>query len=167
LGFNENSEDANFGIGKIYFDQKNYQQAEQYLEKAVQIDANFATALNVLGLNYDQLKKYPEAADAFQKAINAEKRKTRQGEYYYRLGTVLIKSKQFNQAEEALNTALQLSKSSSIQAGANFHLGLVFKETGQKQKAKQFFLKAAQNRTWKKSADYEVDLIDNPDKYVY
>jgi tetratricopeptide (TPR) repeat protein len=120
-----------------------------------------------MGLTYDQLKKYNEAADAFKKAITAEKRKTRQGGYYYRLGTVELKLKKYTDAEQSFLKALQLSKNTTIKAGSNFHLGLVYKNNGQNQKAKQYFTKAATNRTWKKSAEYEIDIINNPDKYAY
>ena len=51
--------------------------------------------------------------------------------------------------------------------GANFGLGEVYKQLGQSQKAIEYFRKAARNRQWKAAAEYEIDIIQNPDKYAY
>ena len=45
-------------------------------------------------------------------------------------------------------------------------MGEVYKLTNRKQKAIKYYQRAAKNRRWKQSADYEIDLIKNPDKYV-
>ena len=42
-----------------------------------------------------------------------------------------------------------------------------FSRSGGEQKALEFFRKAARDRRWKASADYEIDMILNPDKYAY
>ncbi|MEE9119326.1 MAG: hypothetical protein V3U02_12145, partial [Calditrichia bacterium] len=62
--------------------------------------------------------------------------------------------------------ALKFSKSQNIVGGTNFGLGEVYKALGQKQNAIKAYEKASKNRAWKASADYEIDLLKNPDKYT-
>ena len=165
LAFNENSSKANYGLGKIYYDSKKYKKAQSHLEKAIQLKSNYVLAYNVLGLTYKHLSKYADASAAFQKAIEKEKKRIKKGGYYYRLGTVLIPLKKYKQAEEALLNAIKCTRSSSIKAASNFYLGDVYKKTGRKQKAIQYYKKAAKTSTWKQAADYEIDILRNPDKY--
>ena len=74
--------------------------------------------------------------------------------------------KKYNQAENAFNEALNMTRSAIKKAGANFNLGKIYQSTGQNQKAKIYFQKAAKNSAWKQAAEYEIDIINNPEKYV-
>ena len=60
-----------------------------------------------------------------------------------------------------------MSRNAMIIAGANFYLGDAYKHKGQKQKALQYYEKAAKHRVWKQPAEYEIDMIKHPDKYAY
>ncbi len=75
--------------------------------------------------------------------------------------------KKYKEAEKSYLSALKFSKSQSIIGGSNFGLGEVYKKLGRKDKALTYFKKAARNRQWKASAEYEIDMILNPDKYAY
>ena len=166
LAFEPNSAKANFGLGKIYYDQKKYDKALPLLENAVKTEPDYVLAYNVLGLTYKGLRRYDEAVSAFEKAISNERRRTSKGSYYYYMGETLLVMKKYNQAEEAFTNAINSTRSNTIKAGSNFHLGEVFRDTGQKQKALQYFQIAAKNSSWKQAAEYEIDIIKNPDKYV-
>ena len=61
--------------------------AKTALEKAVRLDASLADAHCVLGLIYKGAEETPAAAEAFQRAINADERYI---EAYYELGDVLL-----------------------------------------------------------------------------
>ncbi|MGD9898224.1 MAG: tetratricopeptide repeat protein [Calditrichaceae bacterium] len=167
LAFNETSSEANFGLGKLLFDQKENRDAVRYLEKSVKSDPTYSLGFNVLGLAYQNLREFDKSVDAFENAIKTEKKRIKQGDYYYRLGVVYLAMKKYNQAEEALNTAVGLSTSSTIKAGANFNLAEVYKGTGQTQKAIQYYKMAASDRSWKQAAEYEIEILTNPDKYSY
>ena len=129
-------------------------------------EPDYVLAYNVLGLTYKGLRRYDEAVSAFEKAISNERRRTSKGSYYYYMGETLLVMKKYNQAEEAFTNAINSTRSNTIKAGSNFHLGEVFRDTGQKQKALQYFQIAAKNSSWKQAAEYEIDIIKNPDKYV-
>jgi tetratricopeptide (TPR) repeat protein len=167
LAFDDKSAKANFGVGNVYYKQKKYSQAIPYLQKAVEVDTDYDHAYNVLGLCLMQENQLSEAAEAFNKAIESTRRNSRKGSYYYRLGGIQAKLKRYKEAEQAYLNALKFSKSQNILGGANFGLGETYKNLGQTQKALEYFRKASRNRTWKASADYEIDMILNPDKYAY
>ena len=166
LVINPESPKANYGLGKIYYDQKKFSDALPYLEQATKGDAKYSLAFNVKGLTLKELRRYDEAENAMQKAIDAEKRRASKGNYYYDLGEILMLAKKYNPAVDALNNAIKMSKSRSRKAGANFNLGKIYQALGQKQKALKYYREAAKNNSWKQAAEYEIDIILNPDKYV-
>lgn len=50
-----------FQIGIVYYQQKDYQKAKIELERAVELDLNYANAIYFLGLTYDKLGQKPQA----------------------------------------------------------------------------------------------------------
>lgn len=60
----------NTDVGLIYFLQKNYQLAIEKCATVLDIDPNFAVALFVTGLAYEQLEQYDDAIQYFQKAYD-------------------------------------------------------------------------------------------------
>jgi len=60
---------AFFYIGKIYYDQNQYEEAIPYFNKTVNLNAKHASALNDRGMAYYQLGRYDEAIKSFQSAI--------------------------------------------------------------------------------------------------
>jgi len=166
LVINANNAKANFGLGKIYYDQKKYTDAADKLEKAVATQSKYVAAHNILGMTYKNMRKFSNSVTAFESAIKYEKKNSKKGTYYYQLGQVQIEAKQYKAAEAALLNALKFSRNSSVVAGSNFYLGEVYKLTNRNQKALKFFERATKNNRWKQAAEYEIDLIKNPDKYV-
>ncbi len=166
LAFNDKSAKAYYGVGNVFYQQKRYTDAIDRLKKAVEQDPDYDLAWNILGLSQEKENQLADAVNSLESAVKASKKNSRRGINYYRLGNVLLKMKNYNEAETAFLNAIKFSKSQSIDGGSNFGLGEVYKFLGQKQKAIQHYEKAARNRSWKASADYEIDLIRNPDKYV-
>jgi tetratricopeptide (TPR) repeat protein len=59
---------AHSGLGLIYFRQQQFDKAVTEMQQAVKLDTSpDSVDLYVLGVSLSQLKRYPEAADAFQK----------------------------------------------------------------------------------------------------
>jgi superkiller protein 3 len=166
LAFNDKSAKAYYGVGNVLYKQKKYGDAIDRLKKAVELQPNYDLAWNILGLCQEKENQLSNASSSFDAAIKASKKNSRKGINYYRLGNVLLKMKNYNNAEAAFLKALKFSKSQSIVGGSNFGLGEVYKFLGKKQSAIRHYEKAARNRSWKASADYEIDLLKNPDKYV-
>jgi hypothetical protein len=44
-------------------------------------------------------------------------------------------------------------------------LGEIYKKRGNTQEAIKYYQEASVDRNWKKSADYEIDLLKEPGKY--
>ncbi|TFH02745.1 MAG: tetratricopeptide repeat protein [Calditrichales bacterium] len=166
LSFNDKSSKAYYGVGNIFFKQRNYEKAIEVLKKSVQYSPDYDLAWNILGLSQDKANQLTDAAASFEGAINATSNRNRQGNYYFRLGNVLLRLKKYKSAEDAYLNALKFSKTQSVVGGSNFGLGEVYKFLGQTQKAIEYYKKASKERSWRASADYEIDLLQNPDKYV-
>ncbi len=169
LAFNQTSAKANYGLGKIYYQQKDYGKAIKFLDTSVESNPKYAPAHNIIGLTYAGKKQYLKAAPAFENAIEntSPKQKQLKGTYYYRLGEAYVNAKNYTKAEEPLKTAIKLTRKSSVKAACNFNLGIVYKNKGQSKNALKHFKAAAKNRSWKQPAEYEIDIIKNPDKYSY
>ena len=60
-----------------------------------------------------------------------------------------------------------MTRSGSIRAASNFYLGEAYKLKGQGQKALSYYEAASKSSQWKRAAEYEIDIIKNPDKYAY
>ncbi|MCK4753803.1 MAG: tetratricopeptide repeat protein, partial [Calditrichia bacterium] len=166
LSFNDKSSKAYYGVGNVLYKQKQYQDAVGKLKLAVQYNPDYDSAWNALGLAQEKTNNLSEAVESFNNAIKSTKKRSRKGSYYYRLGNVQVKLRKFNDAEKSYKEALKFSKSQNIVGGTNFGLGEVYKALGQKQNAIKAYEKASKNRAWKASADYEIDLLKNPDKYT-
>lgn len=166
LAINENNYRANFALGKVYYDKKEFKKAVPYLKKAVTVKKKYVLAHTVLGLTYKNLNQLDDAVNEFDMAITYEKMSNKKGSYYFRMGEILVEAKKYKKAEQALLNALKYGRSSTIKAGSNFYLGEVYRMSGRRTKALQYYTKAAKDRKWKQSADYQIDLLRNPDKYV-
>jgi protein O-GlcNAc transferase len=169
LAFNPTSAKANFGLAKIYYQQKDFRKAIKFINKSIESDPDYAQAYNVLGLIHVGKKQYSKSAAAFETAIakTSSRQKRLKGTYYYRLGEAYVHAKNYSKAEGALLSAIKNTRKNNVKAACNFNLGLVYKNKGQSQKALKYFKKATGNKSWKQSAEYEIDIIKNPDKYSY
>ena len=58
---------AHFEMGTFYYNQNNYLQAKNELEKAIEIDPKYAPAYNMLGYSYSMLSEYSKAEEVFKK----------------------------------------------------------------------------------------------------
>lgn len=167
LAYDDKDVKANYLLGKVYYQLQKENQAATYLNKTIEINPNYVPAYNILGLTLESQRKYAESAAAFKKAIAGEKKNSKKASYYYRYGKVLIQLKKYKEAESALLNALKFSRSKTIKDASNFYLGDAYKKMGQKQKAMKYYQRAAQSSQWKRSAEYEIEAIKNPEKYSY
>ena len=169
IGINGKSEKAYFGLGYTYYKLESYDQAITQLTKAVGVTPDYAKAYMVLGICYDKVNQLGDAVKAFSSAIenesNTRKGRETKGECNWRLGDVYVKLNQLKNAEDSYSEAIKLAKSKDIIAGANFGLGEVNKKRGKKQTAINYYKKASLSRIWKGAAKYEIEMLNNSDKY--
>jgi tetratricopeptide (TPR) repeat protein len=76
-----------------------------HLKKAIEIHDQFPQAYTMLGMAYNEQKKWKEGQSALEKAIQEN---PKAAEAYVQLGSALIHQKDFAGAEKALNQGLQL-----------------------------------------------------------
>jgi tetratricopeptide (TPR) repeat protein len=124
-----------------------YQTAVDSFSKGTQTDPNqvvfwtgLADAYFGLGRNQtgdERTKSYDQAAEAYKKAIAI---KPDEAGLYNQLGNVYGAEKKIPEATEALNKAAQLDP--AMAAKANFNMGANLVNSGQPEKASEFFKKA-------------------------
>lgn len=156
------SEKAYYELGAIYLNKKkNYNKAAQNFTKATQIDPEYDLAFYSLGVALTELGRLDEGLLALENAIAVSKRK-RWEEPHYRMAVIYNKQGQYSNAKQAADEALSLSKN---YAPAAYEAGKACKELGQLSEAINYFQIAAKNRVWKRAAEYEIDMIQNRNKY--
>jgi tetratricopeptide (TPR) repeat protein len=69
---NPNYINANYNLGVLFINLKDYQKAKNYFEKIIKINPNYAEAHNNLGILSLNIKKYQKAKDFFEKAIEID-----------------------------------------------------------------------------------------------
>lgn len=77
------------------------QQAIEILQQAVAVDATKHQLWGVLGMAYSNNKQYPEAVDAYQKAIALKP----EGSYYNNMGVALARTGKVDEAIQTFNQA--------------------------------------------------------------
>jgi tetratricopeptide (TPR) repeat protein len=60
---------ANYGLGEINFENKNYPEAIQSLQKVISVDAKYSVAYLVLGKAYEALGEWNEAMNTYKMGI--------------------------------------------------------------------------------------------------
>jgi tetratricopeptide (TPR) repeat protein len=135
-----------FQFGEACERSQQYQRADQYLQKCIDLSPDFGEALNYLGyMLADRGEQLPRARTLIEKAVQLE---PKNGAYLDSLGWVLFKEKLPQQALPWLLKAMQLSPEPD--ATVLDHLGEVYMALHQPSKAIQ---------AWKQSLSIE----SNPD----
>lgn len=158
---------ALWGIADAYRRQDDYRTAIEYYQKAVETDMTYASAWEGYGTCLYNLGRYEDAIESLNQAIQNEKRESSKADTYLRIGNAHMKLKNYAAAEEAYKNCLDVVRSSTIRAGANFGLGEIYRDRGQNDTAIAYFQKASRDRNWQQPALYQIDLIKNGDKYTY
>ena len=106
---NENF-DAYYFLGRIAYDQKNYEQGVDLIKKAIQINISVPEAYICLGLLFKELEDYNESIKNLEAAINLNKKNF---EAYVNLGIVLIIQARYEEAVKNFKIASDLKKDHS------------------------------------------------------
>lgn len=117
-------------LGSLYFQQKDYEQALQYLDKAIATKPVYSGAYFQRGLNYSKMGNFEKAADDYQQQIKLE---PFHSEANYNLGVLQFKMKQYRAASQTFERATKLT-SGKRKAKAFYNLGLTFNKLGKTHK---------------------------------
>jgi tetratricopeptide (TPR) repeat protein len=99
-------ERAHTGLGNTYFfAEQDYENARGELQKAIEVEPNFAPAYNMLGYSHSALKNYPEAEKAFKKYIELVPNDPNPYDSY---GELLMKTGKFDESIAQYRKALSV-----------------------------------------------------------
>ena len=105
LSLNPNYKQAFYGLGMVFGYQNEYTVAREYLTKALDLDAQFLTALKWRGIVNDELGNLDEALADFSAAISID---PSQADLYVRRSRALTKGDEFTDALADLQFAKRL-----------------------------------------------------------
>jgi len=97
---------ANWGMGEIYLNNKEYGKAKLYLNKAVTLDPTEASYRYLLGCAYTYTNEIDEALYHLKKAVELD---DTEDIYWNQLGWVMGYNRDFNTGVEYLKKALQIN----------------------------------------------------------
>jgi tetratricopeptide (TPR) repeat protein len=110
-----------------------------HLKRAIELHEQFPQAYTLLGMAYNEQKKWKDAQGVLEKAVQQDPKAV---EAYFQLGATLNQQKDFSGAIKALNQGLQLNPDAPHSAGANYELARAYMAQGQWQDASPHAAKA-------------------------
>ena len=145
--------------GTIHLKLGDYASAEVAYNDAIQADPTYAKPYEDLGKILINDKKY---GDAISSLMTATALNGNSSASWYMLAQSY---NALGQCEEAKDAALSSVDVKSDYAPALFELGAAEICLGNKTAALNAFEKVRKDRSWRKAAEYEIDKIQNPEKY--
>ena len=136
VALNPNMVAAISNIGIAYYDQENYEKAEEFQLRALEIDPNFLAALNNLGSVRRSQKDIAAAIECYRKALAVNPDYV---EGMNNLGAVFTED---DRPEEAIKLLLQAVRKRPAYADLHCNLGFAFLGMEEYNKAKTGFSKA-------------------------
>jgi Tfp pilus assembly protein PilF len=103
-----------------------------HLKKAIELHDQFPQAYTLLGIAYNEQKKWRDAQGALEKAIQQD---PKAAEAYVQLGSALLQQKDYAGSEKALNQGLQLNPDAQDSPMAHYNLATAYFSAGQWQDA--------------------------------
>ena len=148
-----------FDHAMIYWKSSDIDKAEKELKKAISIDPSFPEPYILLGdISYDR-ENFDDAVEYYKKAIALN---SKDGVAYFRLATAYNAVGNYVEAINAANSCLAHKAN---YAPAHMQLGDAYKKLKQLDNAIKEYTNAAKDPKYRKAAEYEIDLLKNPDKY--
>ena len=110
-----------------------------HLKKAIELHDQFPQAYTLLGMAYNDQKKWKDAQGVLEKAVQQDPKAV---EAYFQLGASLNQQKDSAGAVKALNQGLQLNPDAQDAAAAHYELARAYMAQGQWQDANPHAAKA-------------------------
>ena len=138
LKIDSNQFQANYLLGSLYLQTKNFNKAIKLLNNAIQIQPDHADSYHNLGFAFIELGEFKKAIQLLNKVIKINPDHI---DVYYNLGNAFKQLRDFNNAEIYYKKAIKLKPSN---AKAYNNLGNVLKESGKIKESIFFYQKAIQ-----------------------
>jgi len=148
-------------MGDIYINKKEFDKAESMLNIAIQVNPNYAKGYLSLGIVYSEQEQFDLAIPNLEMATTLDKKKYMS---WYRLAVAYNAQ---GDCENAKRAARECTDKKSSFGGGWLELGVAewCEGRGSKRAAENALEKARIDRSWRKSAEYELDKVRNPAKY--
>ena len=152
---------AYVAIGDIYIEEKKFDKAVNILNTAIQVNPQYAKGYLSLGIVYSEQEQFDLALPNLVMATSLDS-KNYMG--WYRLA---VAYNALGDCENAKQAARECTDKKSGFGGGWLELGVAewCNGKGNKRAAENALEKARNDRSWRKSAEYELNKIRNPEKY--
>ena len=154
ISINNNYYQAHYSIGTVLLKQGYNEKARDALQITIQLEPNYAKAYGALGVVEQELGNIDSAIENF---IHSTLLDPTSYKIYYRLASAYNLLKQHEKAKNAAKYCLNIKRS---YAPAYYELGVSEKALGNKVEAIDALEKAKKDKNWRKSAQYELDMIN-------
>lgn len=112
-----------YELGQRSLANHNLDDGVAHLKKAVELHDQFPQAYTLLGMAYNEQKKWKDAQAALEKAVEQDPKTV---EAYFQLGACLNQQKDFTGAVKSLNRGLQLGQAAPDAAAAHYELARAY-----------------------------------------
>ena len=152
-------------LGGVFFSMGDYTKAINNFEKVLTLSDNASVQKKVkknLSLAYAKLGNEEITNGNSQKAIESLNKAVEYEKYdaaYLSLAKLYSEMGEWNKSISAAESALK-NRSKITMGGPYFYMGVSYKGMGETQKAKEMFEKAKSDPTYRKTAEYELSLIN-------
>lgn len=133
-----------YDLGRRALEKKDLDGGIAHLRKAIILHDQFPQAYTLLGILYNEQRKWKEAEGALEKAVQQDAKAI---EAYFQLGACLNRQKDYAGAVIALSQGLQLNADAPDAAAAHYELGRAYLELGRWQDADPHAAKAVAIRS--------------------
>ncbi len=152
-------------LGGVYFSMGNYTEAISQFEKVLTLTKDASINKKVkknLSLAYTKLGNDEISKGNASKAVEYLNKAVENDNYdaaYLSLAKLYSELGEWDKSINASESALK-HKSKITSGGPYFYMGVSYKGKGDSQKAKEMFEKAKQDATYRKTAEYELTLLN-------
>ena len=121
-----------YDVGQHSMENHDLEGGVVHLKKAIALHGQFPQAYTLLGMAYNEQKKWKDAQAALEQAVQQDPKAV---EAYFQLGACLNQLKDFTGAVNALNQGIQLNPDAPGVAGVHYELARAYLAMGQWQDA--------------------------------
>jgi tetratricopeptide (TPR) repeat protein len=128
-----------YDLGRRALEKQDFDRGIAHLKKAITLHDQFPQAYTLLGMVYNEQRKWKEAEGALEKGVQQG---AKASEVYFQLGACLNQQKDYAGAVKALSQGLKLNADAPDAAAAHYELGKAYLALGQWQDADPHAAKA-------------------------
>ncbi len=150
---NANYYQAYYSLGSLYLSEGELNKAQSALNKAINIEPTYSKAFGALGIVEQELGNIGIAINIFSKALEIDPNSY---DIHYRLSSAYNINNDPENAKKSAKESINIKRN---YAPAYFELGMAEKSLKNSYAAQDAFKKAKKDKDWRKSAQFELDLL--------